>query len=360
MKIRVALPALLLATLVVSATAMPERPVAMEQSRAKTPAQEQRVPHQPEFSVEASLVNVNVVVTDDGGRAVSGLKKGNFRVLDNGVPQTVTHFSSSTAPITIVMLLEYSSGAYSYYAAKASSWGAGFLDQLEQPDWVALVTYDMRSRVRVDFTHNRASVLDALSSLGFPAFRETNLYDALLETLDKLEKVRGRKSILLLSTGANSFSAATLDDVTKRVKATDVTIFSIGLAEEEYVRSRGSSIGYHQARAWLSSFSEQTGGFAVFPRFPAELPDVYKSIAAFLRNEYTLSFSPAKEMRDGKYHRIAVQVVRPDGKPLTAQDEKGKEHKLIVFARSGYKAVAPFASANNGGNGHRGRGDSKS
>ncbi|MFP5228258.1 MAG: VWA domain-containing protein [Acidobacteriota bacterium] len=308
-------------------------------AQAKTPPQGKK----PDFSIEAPLVDINVLVTDEDGRAISGLRKANFRVLDNGLPQTITHFSPTTAPITIAMLLEYSSGSYSYYASKSASWGTRFLDELEPRDWVALVTYDMRPTVRVDFTHNRASIRDALGSLGRPVFSDANLFDALLETLDKLEPVRGRKSILLLSTGANTFSQAIFDEVNKRVKATDVTIFTIGLAEEEYTRSQGSNVGYLQARSWLQSFAEQTGGVAFFPRFPAELPDIFRSVTGFLRNEYTLAFSPPKELRDGKTHRLTVQVIGPDGKPLTVRDDKGRERKLTVFARSGYQAPSTAA-----------------
>lgn len=302
------------------------------------PAQEQPGTPAAEFSVEASLVSVNAVVTDEDGRVISGLKKENFRVLDNGTPQQILHFSPSTAPITIVMLLEYSSSAYQYYAQKAASWGAGFLDHVEPRDWVALVTYNMNSTVRVDFTHNLASVRDAIASLSHPTFREANMFDALQQTLDKLEPVRGRKSILLFATGANSFSASTFDEVEKRLKASDVTLFAVGLAEEEEIRSRSTSIGYMHARAALNSFAGQTGGIAFFPRFPAELPDIFRSITGYLRSEYTFSFSPPKTMRDGKYHRLEVQVVGPDGKRLTVKDNKGRERKLTILARPGYTA----------------------
>lgn len=298
-------------------------------------------PQRPEFSVEASLVNVNALVTDQDDRVLTGLRKENFRVLDEGKAQTILNFEPSTAPLTIVMLLEYSGATYDYYAYKAASWGTVFLDHLEPKDWVALVTYDMHSSVRTDFTHNRAELRGSLTSLGFPAFRETNLFDALLETLDKLDRVRGRKSILLLSTGSNSFSSATLDDVLKRLRSSDVTIFSVGLAEEESVRSRTSSIRYLQAKAWLTSFSELTGGIAWFPRFQAELPDIFRSVSGFLRNEYMLSFSPDRKTRDGKYHRLSVQVVDDAGKPLTVPDEKGRRRKVTVVARPGYVAASP-------------------
>ena len=292
------------------------------------------------YAVEASLVNVNVLVADEDGRVISGLKQENFRVLDNGVPQQIASFSPATAPITIVLLLEYSSIGYHYFASKAVTWSTGFLDKLEPQDWVALVTYDLNSTVRVDFTRNRAEVRDGLGSLSFPGFKEANLFDAVIETLDKLEPVKGRKSILLLSTGANTFGIATFDDLLKRLKTTDVTIFSVGLAEEEYTRSLNANIGYLQARSSLATMAGQTGGISFFPRFTGELPDIFESVTGFLRNEYTLSFSPRRELRDGKFHKLTVQVLTPDGKRLTVRDEKGRERKLKVFARSGYVAPA--------------------
>ncbi|MFP5249661.1 MAG: VWA domain-containing protein, partial [Acidobacteriota bacterium] len=186
---------------------------------------------------QAGVVNVNVLVTDEDGRTIPGLKKENFRVLDNGTPVTVQSLSPTSTPITVVMLLEYSSLAYGYYAGKATYWAAGFLDHLEPRDWVGLVTYDLHSRVRIDFTHNRAAVLDAIGSLGIPTYSESNLFDGLIDTVEMMDRVRGRKTILLLTTGANSFSAASFDDVRRRLRSSDVTIFCVGLAEEEVVRS---------------------------------------------------------------------------------------------------------------------------
>lgn len=313
-------------------------------SRASTRSFHQEAPDsrtaEPVFAVEASLVNVNALVTDEDGRVISGLRQENFRVLDQGIPQQITHFSPTTAPITVVVLMEYSAFASSYYASKSRDWSIGFLDQLEPRDWVALVTYDLNATVRVDFTHNRANVRDSLASLGFPTFREANLFDAVLDTLDKLKDVPGRKSILLVSTGANTFGVATLDEVLKRLKGTDVTIFSVGLAEGEYTRSLSSSIGYMQARSALRTFSDQTGGIAFFPRFPSELPEIFRSITGFLRNEYTMSFTPGRRLRDGKYHKLTVEVIQSNGAPLTVKDEKGRQQKVSVIGRPGYLAPA--------------------
>lgn len=308
----------------------------------KTPASAEAGPprvNDPSYKIDATLVNVDVLVTDEDGRVLAGLKRDNFRVLDDGSPRDIVDFSPTSAPITIVMLMEYSSASYSYFADKAADWGREFVGHLEPGDWVALVTFDLKSKVQVDFTHRQYDIRDAISTLGFPQFHETNLYDALIETLDKLEGVRGRKSILLLSTGFNSFSAANLEEVYRRLKQTDTVIFCIGLAEAEFVRSTGSNLSYLQSKNALDTFARLSGGIALFPRFEGELPDIFRSVVGFLRSEYTLTFRPPAESRDGRYHRLKVEIVGPDGKALKVTNEKGKRRKVEVHARQGY--IAP-------------------
>ncbi len=290
------------------------------------------------LKVDVPLVRLDVLVTDEDGNVLSGLKSGNFRILDNEAVQTIESFTPTAAPITVVVLMEYSAASYGYFASRAADWGNGFLDHLDAQDWVALVTYDMQTKVRVDFTHRRYDVRDAFNTLGSPQFSEANLYDALMDTLDKLQTVRGRTSILLLSTGMNSFSKFTLDEVRARLRNTDTVIFCIGLAEAEYVRYSGSDVSYIQGKHALSALSKQTGGLTLFPRFDAELPSIFRSVVGFLRGEYTLTFRPPKQSRDGLYHRLKVQVVGPDGKPLKVTDDKGRRRRIEIFTREGYTA----------------------
>jgi VWFA-related protein len=301
-------------------------------------------------AVESPLVTVDVLVTDEDGNVLTGLKKGNFRILDGGKPQTITSFAPAAAPITIVILMEYSGIAYDYFAYKAAYWGTQFLDHLEQDDWAALVTYDLKPTVRVDFTRSRSELEQALRSLSYPEFREANLFDALLETLDQLEPVDGKKSILLIGTGADTFSKATLDEVYDRLKRTSVTVFNIGVAESEYLNAEsrgGGNISYHQMKNQLQTFAKLTGGFSWFPRFDGELPSIFKSVGGTLRNQYALSFAPPKVSRDGKYHRLKVEVVGPDGFPLKVTNKKGQSRKVQVYAREGYTAPKnPFPDKN--------------
>ena len=295
------------------------------------------------ISVERALVNLDVLVTDQDGRVLSGLQRENFRVLDDGQARAITHFEPMTAPITIAMLMEYSGTANNYFAHKAASWGSNFLNHLDPLDWVALVTYDIKPTVRVDFTRNKAEMQQSLSTLSYPQFREANMYDAIMDTLDRLGHVKGKKAILLLSTGANTMSAQTLDDTFRRIKESNVTIFSVGVAESEYQLAEARlsgvrSVSYLQAKNQLETFAKLSGGIAWFPRFEAELPDILKSVAAFLRSQYSIGFSPENQAPDGKYHKLKVEIVQPDGNPLTVINPKGKRQNPVVHAREGYIA----------------------
>ena len=302
----------------------------------------QKIP-KPAISVETTLVDMDVLVTDEDGIVLGGLKKENFRILDEGAIQTITHFEPIGAPITIVMLMEYSGTAYDYFAYKAASWGSIFLNHLEPKDYVALVTYDIKPRVQVDFTRNKAALQDALSMLSYPQFHEANLYDAIIDTLDRLEHVKGKKAILLISTGANTMSQSNLDDALRRIKESDVTIFSVGVAEAEYMAadaqlSSGASISYLQSKNELQTFAKITGGTSWFPRFEGETAGIFRSVATFLRSQYNIGFSPANLVHNGKYHKLKVEIVRPDGSPLVVTNPKGKRQKAIVYAREGYTA----------------------
>ena len=297
----------------------------------------------PTISVQTALVSLDVLVTDEDGLVLAGLKKENFRVLDEGKVQSITHFETTGAPITIVMLMEYSGSAYDYFAYKAASWGSTFLNHLEPKDYVALVTYDIKPSVRTDFTRNKAAVQEALNYLSYPQFHEANLFDALIDTLDRLERVKGKTSVLLVGTGANTMSQSTLDDTIRRIKRSDATIFSVGVAEAEYQSaeaqlSGGGSLTYLQAKNQLQTFAKLSGGSAWFPRFDGEIPGIFSSVATFLRGQYRIGFSPANLAHDGKYHRLKIEIVRPDGSPLIVTNSKGKRRKTEVYAREGYTA----------------------
>lgn len=311
--------------------------------------QQQKPPEQQpsdEFaiSVEVPVVAVDVVVTDNRGNYVTGLKKENFRVLENGVAQRVTNFAPTDAPITIVVLIEFSKLGYEYFAYKAVDSAYVFLNQLKKDDWAALVSFDLKTRIEVDFTQNKAEIQQHLSRMYFPGFSEANLFDALIDTVDRLEDVKGKKAILVLASGLDTFSKNTLDDTLKKLKQTNVTIFTVGMARDfwEYFDSRGglgavSRMSFLQAENQLTAFARMTGGRSWHPRFAGELPSIFEDVAASLRNQYRLGYVPSAYQRDGKFRKIKVELVNEQGQPLEFRDQNNKKVKMVVYAREGYE-----------------------
>jgi VWFA-related protein len=321
------------------------------------PVTPKKVEDLPDYSLKVNvpLVNVDVMVTTKDGQFVPGLKKENFRVAEDGVPQQVRNFTVSQAPITAVLLVEFASTNYSFMidALRASY---AFANSLKKDDWVAVAYYDMQPHILVDFTQDKRAIYGALNQLRIPGFSETNLFDALYDTLDRLDRVEGKKYIILVTTGIDSFSKLTLDKIMKKIKDTkDVTIFpvSVGFMMREYCETHPSyycrnmahgmgipvsNIDYLQGDNEMRTFAAMTGGRAYFPRFQGEMPELFGDISNDIRNQYTLSYSPSNTKLDGTYRKLKVQVVAPDGGPLKVKDQKGKDVKIDVVARDGYTA----------------------
>lgn len=327
----------------------PPPPKPPQQQQPGTPQKPQQEPPPQAgtaISVEVPVVTLDVVATTQHGDILTGLKRENFRILEDGVPQTISNFAATDAPITMVVLMQFSGNSYGWFAAYAKYWADALFPNLQAQDWVALETFDLKTRLEVDFTQNKDEVRNAIYHLYFPGFSESNVFDAILETVDRLKEVRGKKSILLLASGVDTFSKHTLDQTMKQLRGSDVTIFCVGLGKTwtNFLESRGylgSNMNYLQAENQLKTFAQMTGGYAWFPQFDGEIPDIFRSVAGFLRHQYSLSYTPANPPTDGKFHKLKVELIAPDGGPLTVVDQKGKKQKYVVYAREGY--VAPKA-----------------
>ena len=305
------------------------------------------------IAVQSNVVNIDAVVTDSDGNLITGLKKQNFRVLDDNQPQQITNFAPSEAPITICMLMEFSGRMGGYFGYRGKNWAYSFLGHMNQKDWVAFKTFDLRTNVLVDFTQDKGQIAQAISGLYWPDFHEAILFDAVLETLDQLRDVKGKKAILVIASGYDTFSKHTLDQTFKHLKETDTTIFCVGMGElldalgiheKSMVGPEFAQVNYLQAKNQLNTFAEMTGGYAWFPRFEGEMNEIFNSVAAFLRNQYTIGFTPSTGA-DGKYHKLKVEAVDDDGNLFTTLDKKNHKKKVTVFARQGY--TSPKAASGN-------------
>jgi VWFA-related protein len=322
-------------------------PKKKEEPPPPPPEKPKKVPGMPDYSVsvDVPLVNLDVMVTTKDGHFIPGLKPGNFKVLEDGVPQKISSFSQSEAPVTAVLVVEFASTNYSFlYDALNASYS--FASILKPQDWIAVVAYDMKPEILVDFTQDKRAVYGALNRLRVPGFSERNLFDALWDTLDRVDRIEGRKDIILVSTGLDTFSKKNLDQTMKKIKATpNVSIFCIGIGQAliQYLDAHGyigpiTNLDYLQAQNQLSTFARMTGGKAYFPRFEGELPEDFREIANSIRNQYTLAYHSSNPKLDGTYRKIKVELVAPDGGPLKVEDEKGHPLKYQIVARDGYTA----------------------
>ena len=312
------------------------------------PEKPKKIEGMPDYSikVDVPLVNLDVLVTTKEGQFVPNLKKENFRIYEDGAPQAIANFNQSAAPITAVLLVEYASTNYNYmYGALNASYN--FAATLKPDDWIAVVSYDMRPYILTDFTQDKRAVLGALNMLRIPGFSERNLFDALYDTIDRIEGLEGKKYIILVSTGRDTFSKLNLDQILKKLKNTqNITIYaiSIGRALREMIDARMGGAGGIMTTDWLqadnqmNTFAHMTGGRAYFPRFDGELPEIFHDIGQDIRNQYTIAYHPTNTKLDGSYRKLKVELVAPDGGPLKVRDQKGHDVKVQIYARDGYTA----------------------
>jgi len=294
-------------------------------------------------------VQVPVMVTTKDGQFIPGLKRDNFKIYEDNVPQQITAFTQqSDAPITAVLLVEFSARNY-WFMTDAVRDSYYFAQTLKPNDWLAVIAYDMKPTILADFTQDKKEVYGALGQLRIPGFAEANLFDALYDTLDRVDRIEGRKYIILISSGLDTFSKINYDKILKKVKDTpNVGIFAVstGAMWRNLAEARaGGSFGYQianlnflQADNEMNTFAKMTGGRWYHPTFEGELPDVFRDIASNIRNQYVITYKPTNAKEDGTFRKLKIELQAPDGGPLTVKDQHGKTLKPVIIARDGYTA----------------------
>jgi VWFA-related protein len=301
------------------------------------------------FKADIDLVTVDVAVLDNKGHFIPNIPKGNFRVLEDNVPQQLKSYATGEAPMTVCLVIEFSNKFQQYWSEawyQTLTASYGFLETLKPDDYVAVVAYDMRSEILSDFSTDKRKAQEAMQRLRIAAFSEANLYDAVTDTADRMKDIEGRKAIVLISSGIDTFSKLTFDKTRKLLQDDGVPIYAIGLMQalREYYDARGglgaiARLDFLQADNQMRTFATETGGQAFFPRFYGEFPSIYGAIAQSLRNQYQLGYEPSNKARDGKFRKIKVELVNPaTGEPLRVTDQKGKPIKYRIVAKNGYTA----------------------
>jgi Ca-activated chloride channel homolog len=320
-----------------------------EKEPAKIPSQFKKGKEPPEsvatFSAEAVTVTVEASVLDNKGHFIPNIPQDKFRVLEDNVPQKITGISKGEAPITIALVIEFSALFQRMYSEpwyQTLQAAYGFVKTLKPEDYVAIVAYDIKPEILSDFTTDRSQTQEGLSQLKLPGFSEANMFDALVDTAERMQDIEGRKAILLISSGIDTFSKRNFGEVRKAIQNAGVPIYAIGLMQA-YRDMAGVDAGpqgltFLQADNQLRTFTKESGGIAYFPHFYGEFPDIYRGISEVLRSQYVITYTPSNTARDGKFRKIKVELVDPaTNKPLSIT-VNGKPAKYEVLAKPGYTA----------------------
>ena len=260
------------------------------------------------------LVVLNVTVTDKGGQYAKGLKASDFRIFEDGVevkPNMIASFSLQESPYAAVVLLD-SSGSMEERFSLARSAAIRFLDGLRDEDVAAVYRFDSKVERVQEFSGGRdlAPIAYAIHAKGM-----TTLNDAIVEASKTLaDRQEVRKAIVVLSDGMDTFSKASGDKAVESALAVGASIYAVDMSSVEVGGRRQSALS-------LKGFADKTGGkFIATPGGPA-LRDAFTGIADELGHQYTISYRPVNQKRDGKWRTLEVKLVGRDD--LTVRTRKG-------------------------------------
>ncbi|HOL71044.1 MAG TPA: VWA domain-containing protein [Bryobacteraceae bacterium] len=271
------------------------------------------------------------LTVEQGDKLVRGLGPQNFRLREDGeaVP---FRLEQPETPVSIALLVEDSRAAGYYYWDDLRAALDGFLSNAPAGNWYALGSFANELEINQDFTQEIPKLRNAFAALGYGAWNESNTYDAVYEMLDKLGRLPGRKALIFIGSGIDTFSGRTLDDVQKKAEQVNVTVYAVALGSlfrgrlDPYLGTE-ARMDLLQARAFLQMLADKTGGEAWFPNLEGAYPDVMKGIFQSLESQYRLVYFPNLP-RDGEFHKIEVEAF------VIADDER-KDFKVRV--REGWR-----------------------
>ena len=287
---------------------------------ATTAALVDAAPQRQAFRVGVDLVSLTVTVTDPSRRFVADLDRGDFVVLENGVPQNLTFFAKNGIPMALAVLID-SSASMEQALGTAQEAAIGFAQQIGPADVATVIDFDSGVKTLQGFTGDRGVLQEAIRRTA--AGGSTALYNAVYIALKELSKVTPqddpqaprRRAMVVLSDGEDTSSLVSFEEVLDLASRSDTVIYTIGLGPREAVATRDGQDGQFVLRR----LAQQTGGQAFFPLAAKDLASVYSDIRRELSGQYSLAYESGSAKSDGQWRQIAVRVNRPDAIVRTRQ-----------------------------------------
>jgi Ca-activated chloride channel family protein len=281
------------------------------------------------------LVSVRVTVTDQSGRAIDGLNKGDFRIYEDKIEQPVSFFSDEDSPASIGIVFDVSSSMSGAKIMRAKEALARFIQTSHEQDEYFVISFNSSPHLLLDGARDGQAVLDQFNSVRPNG--ETALYDAIFLGIEKVSQGKyPKRAIILISDGEDNHSRRTSEQIRQRLQEADVAVYAIGIAGN-YPSPKSSVTA--NGPFLMNKLASVSGGRSFWPGNAENMNEAFERVALELRRQYSIGYLPSNFVADGKWRRIKVTV--------TASDERTR---LIARSREGYYAV----KSTEDGRGNRG------
>ncbi len=328
--------------------------------------------------IETNVVNIEAVVFNKKtGQIITGLKKEQFQIYEEGVKKDISNFATPDSPITVTLVLEYSKWSEVFGRASGGMFEPGvyetvrpvaqFLTKFIRPpnDYASVIAFDMRPTPITDFTNDPNRINQTISLLlrNQPAFRENNLFDAIkfsliggkgdsvvldnsesrtAEYAGMVDVKAKRRAIILVASGIDTFSRINYGDARKIVQESGIPIYIIStgnLYYKMYESRLGATDGltgapgrltFLQAKNQMNTFAKESGGMHFEMTFPSEIPAYLQSINGLLRSQYSLAYDLEKKHEPGKKYNLEVKV-DVDGDGNTDEKTYVVQHRPFIY-----------------------------
>ena len=267
---------------------------------------------EPNYTIRTTsrLVLLDVSVKDPKGGFVSGLKQENFKIYENGKPQTITQFANADIPVTVGILVD-ESGSMRPKRNEVIAAAVEFIKASNPEDEVFVINFNEKARRGLPDTVLFSDKIDQLRAAlwqGVPEGR-TSLYDAIEMALHQSDMGRrDKKTLLVISDGGDNISVHKFPDVMHDVLQSIVTIYTVGIFDEDDPE-RNPSV--------LQKLAQVSGGSAYFPKTLEEVIPICRQIAKDVRTRYTIGYIP--EISNGKPERQIKAEATSDGQKMVVR-----------------------------------------
>jgi VWFA-related protein len=279
-------------------------------------------------------------VEDPNGYFLPNIRRDNFAVYEDEVRQKNLAVDVEHAPVTVALLLEYGGRYHELNQStgrEVAEIARLFMDRLRNDDKVGIFAYG-------DINQGRDAVEKALDVLGTPPESELNFYDALLGTIERMRNISGRKAVIAISSGLDTFSKASHQQVLQAAQESETTVYTIGLmrliqreASVYGTAAPFARIDWNSAEQQLEDLAKVSGGRAYVPDSDLEVPAIYDDLMENLRVRYVIKYVSSNTATIGPPRNIRVELIDPaTGGPLKIHDASGKVVAARVYLQASY------------------------